>query len=403
MLTPFDLSLRRLDAAVVICREGSISAASDAIALSQPALTHALAKLEDQLGHRLFDRHARGATPTRAGALFVRRAERAVAILADGGRRLRRASRLTPIAHIERRVTMSQVRALAMVERAGSYAQAARSMSLSQPSVHRAVKDLEAVLGVELLVRSGRTALATERAKRLVGAIRLMASELQAGIDELAALEQAGAGRIVVGALPLPRAGLLPEALALFAHDHAAADVVVVEGPYMELIDRLRGGDIDFALSDLRDPSPFPDVIQTELFTDVFYIVVRTGHPLAGDTIPSVETLARYPWIVGNVGSPMRTIWEDMFAARRPATRTDCGSILTLRRLLMEGDWLAFMSPDVFDIEQKAGLLTTVGGPLPGHLRRIGVTVRADWRPTTAQSDLLSALTVAGRRRTAKE
>ena len=402
MLTPFDLSLRHLDAVIAICREGSISAASAAISLSQPALTHALAKLEEQLGHRMFDRHARGTAPTRAGALFVRRAEQAIAILADGGRRLRRSARLTPIAHIERSVRMSQIRALTIVERTGGYAQAARALGLSQPTVYRAVKDLEAVLGIELLVRSGRTALPTERAQRLVGAIRLMASELQAGFDELAALDQAGAGRILVGALPLPRAGVLPEALALFACDHTAAEVVVVEGPYMELIDRLRVGDIDFALSDLRDPSPSSDVVQTELFTDVFYIVVRTGHPLAGGTIPPVETLARYPWIVGNVGSPMRTIWEGMFAAQPPTTRTDCGSILTLRRLLMEGDWLALMSPDVFDIEQKAGLLTTVGGPLPGHLRRIGVTVRAGWRPTTAQSALLNALIAAGRRRTSR-
>lgn len=294
---------------------------------------------------------------------------------------------------------MNQIHALMMVERAGGYAQAARAMSLSQPSVHRAVKELEALLGVELLVRSGRTALVAERAKRFVGAVRLMASELQAGFDELAALEQAGTGRIVIGALPLPRAGVLPEALALFACKHAAADVVVVEGPYMELIGRLRAGDIDFALSDLRDPPPSPDIIQTELFTDVFYIVVRTGHPLAGDSISPVETLARYPWIVGNNGSPMRTIWEDMFAVHRPTTRIDCGSILTLRRLLLEYDWLALMSADVFDIEQKAGLLTTVGGPLPGHLRRIGVTVRANWRPTTAQSSLLQSLIIAGQRR----
>jgi DNA-binding transcriptional LysR family regulator len=401
MLTPFNLSLRHLDSAIAVNREGSISAASIAINLSQPALTHAIAKLEEQLGHRLFDRHARGTIPTRAGTLFVARAERALAILTEGGRRLRRSARLPPIAHIERSVTMSQIRAFATVERAGSYAQAARTMGLSQPTIHRAVRELEAVLGIELLIRSGRTALPTERAQRLVGAIRLMASELQAAFDELAALERAGAGRIVVGALPLPRAGVLPEALALFARDHAAADVMVVEGPYLELISRLRVGDIDFALSDLRDPEPSPDVVQKELFTDVFYIVVRAGHPLAGDTIPPVETLASYPWIVGNVGSPMRTIWEGMFAAHRPS-RTDCGSILTLRKLLMEGDWLALMSPDVFDIEQKAGLLTTVGGPLPGHLRRIGVTVRADWRPTAAQSALMDALVIAGRRRTSK-
>jgi LysR family transcriptional regulator, regulator for genes of the gallate degradation pathway len=400
MLNPFDVSLRHLDAVVAVNREGSISAASAAINLSQPALTHSLARLEKQLGYRLFDRQARGTVATKAGTVFVARAERALAFLVEGGRRLRRSARLTPIAHIERIVTMSQIRAFAMVERSGSYAQAARNIGLSQPTIHRAVKELEAVIGIELFVRSGRTALPTERAQRLVSAIRLMASELQAGFDELEAIENAGTGRIVVGALPLPRAGVLPEALALFAQAHPAADVMVVEGPYRELIASLRLGDIDFALSDLRDPAPSPDVVQTELFTDVFYIVARAGHPLAGDKIPSIETLAGYPWVVGNIGSPMRTIWEQLFAHNRPATRTDCGSILTLRKLLLEGDWLALASPDVFDIERRLGLLTTVGGALPGHLRRIGVTVRSDWQPTAAQSALLSALIAAGRRRT---
>ena len=402
MVAPFELSLRHLDAAIAVKREGGIGAASSSINLSQPALTHSLAKLEQQLGHRLFDRQARGTTATAAGDLFVARAEQALSLLVEGGRRVRRSARLKPIAHLERLVTMSQVRALAMVERFGSYAHAAREMGYAQPSVHRAVKELEAVLGVELLLRSGRTVLPSERATRLVSAIRLMASELQAGLDELAAIEQTGAGRILIGGLPLPRAGVLPEALALFAKDHAATDVTVVEGPYLELISSLRSGEIDFALSDLRDPEPASDIEQIELFTDVFYIVANAAHPLAGSRVPPVETLAQYPWIVGNCGSPMRTIWESLFKVHKPVSRIDCGSILTLRKLLIEGDWLALMSPDVFDIEQSAGLLTTVGGPLPGHLRRIGVTVRADWRPTAAQSALLAALKTAGLRRTSQ-
>ena len=402
MVAPFELSLRHLDVAIAVKREGGIGAASGAINLSQPALTHALAKLEQQIGHRLFDRQARGTTATAAGDLFVVRAEQALSLLVEGGRRVRRSARLKPIAHLERLVTMSQVRALAMVERFGSYAHAAREMGYAQPSVHRAVKEIEAIMGVELLLRSGRTVLPTERATRLVSAIRLMASELQAGLDELAAIEQAGAGRILIGGLPLPRAGVLPEALALFAKDHAATDVTVVEGPYLELISSLRSGEIDFALSDLRDPEPASDIEQIELFTDVFYIVANAAHPLAGSRVPPVETLAQYPWIVGNRGSPMRTIWESLFKVHKPVSRIDCGSILTLRKLLIEGDWLALMSPDVFDIEQSAGLLTTVGGPLPGHLRRIGVTVRADWRPTAAQSALLAALKTAGLRRTSQ-
>ncbi|MGZ8361989.1 MAG: helix-turn-helix domain-containing protein, partial [Allosphingosinicella sp.] len=48
-MTPFDLNLRHLRAAAAIRRCGSISRAAGEVALSQPALTQGIAKLEAQL------------------------------------------------------------------------------------------------------------------------------------------------------------------------------------------------------------------------------------------------------------------------------------------------------------------------------------------------------------------
>jgi DNA-binding transcriptional LysR family regulator len=400
MIGPADLPLRHLDIAVAVAREGGISAASHRINLSQPALTQALAKLEANLGQQLFTRQSTGTTATMAGDLFVNRAERALALLSEGVRQLRRSARLAPIAHIERLATMGQLQALNAVERSGSYVLAAREMALSQPSVHRAVKELEQILGIELLARVGRHVRPTMRAARLVRAIRLMTSELQAAMDELAAIDRAGAGRVVIGALPLPRAGVLPEALAHFARSHGAAEVRIVEGPYIELLSGLRGGDIDLLVGALRDPAPTRDVVQTPLFADDLHIVARAGHPLAGPDMPALSALAAYPWIVGARGAPMRTTWETLFAGRQPALRIDCSSILTARGLLLEGDWLALMSPDQFRIEQACGLLATVGGALEGSRREIGVTVRSGWHPTPTQRGFLGALHIAGARRT---
>ncbi len=47
-----------------ILREGSISAASRRLNLSQPAVSHALARLREQLGDPLFQRQGRGMVPT---------------------------------------------------------------------------------------------------------------------------------------------------------------------------------------------------------------------------------------------------------------------------------------------------------------------------------------------------
>jgi DNA-binding transcriptional LysR family regulator len=223
--------------------------------------------------------------------------------------------------------------------------------------------------------------------------VNLATSELEAGLDELAALVDAGAGRLAIGALALPRARIVPDALARFAVDYPTFRVSVTEGAYAELISELRTGAVDLVVGALRNPPPSPDLVQEALFVDDLFIVARAGHPLAGPQAPAPEDLARFPWVVGARGAPMRAIWESLFKDRaHPATWVASPSTFLARRLLIQGDWLALMSLDQFSLEGGFGLLAAVGPALPGSGRRIGVTTRQDWRPTAAQAAFLDAL-----------
>lgn len=65
------LDLRRLEALVAVADHGSVSAAAGALELSQPAVSHHLARLEDQAGMPLLIRHARGVRPTAAGETLL--------------------------------------------------------------------------------------------------------------------------------------------------------------------------------------------------------------------------------------------------------------------------------------------------------------------------------------------
>lgn len=393
-----DLNLRHIDAIVAVAQQGSISAASLAVNLSQPALTQALAGIERMLGHRLFDRQPSGTVPSEAGRVFIARCQRALDLIVDGARALRRTARMAPIPFVERRIVMGQLRALAAVERAGSYTLAAREIGVSQPSVHRAVRELEQALGTPLLVHAGRRIRATGPAERLVRAARLASAELQAGLDDLAAMSKAGSGRVVIGALPLPRAGLLPEALATFARAQPSATIQVVEAPYADLLASLRHGEIDILLGALRDPLPATDIVQRMLFCDGLSVVARVGHPLIGSVSPGLTDLATYPWIIAPHGAPLRAKWDAMFTdvgITPPLVRIECGSILVIRGLLLADDWLTLLSPDQFRLEAEAGLLRTVGDPVPDSARQIGVTTRIDWWPTTAQAAFITHLDAA--------
>lgn len=83
------MDLRQLKHFVAVFERGNLSKAAEAIPLSQPALTRSVKTLEDQLGVELFDRHARGATPTAAGERLYHHAK---SILAECARAQRDAA-----------------------------------------------------------------------------------------------------------------------------------------------------------------------------------------------------------------------------------------------------------------------------------------------------------------------
>ncbi|MDB6452994.1 LysR family transcriptional regulator [Falsirhodobacter sp. 20TX0035] len=384
-----DLNLRHLEAVSAAGRLGSISKAAQAMNLSQPAITQAVAKLESQLDHALLDRQPAGVTFTRAGALLAERTDRALAYITRGGQSVRRAARLPPLPHIGRRITFGHLRTLTTVDQAGSFALASTITGLSEPALHRSARDLEQLLGLLLLVRQGRTVQPTPAASVLLRHARLALAELQSGLDELAALRVEGAGRVTVGTLPMAQAILLPRALSRFSALYPTAQISVVEGPYSDLLASLRSGQVDLLIGALRDPAPTRDITQEALFADDPVIVARAGHPLAGAPLDMAQLLD-FPWIVATATAPVRRRWEAMFEGRGlplPARRIETNSIVISRGLLLDDDWLTLMSRDQFAFERRSGLLTEIADDgMPAH-RRIGITTRADWHPTHLQAE----------------
>lgn len=391
-VAPFDLNLRHLRAIQAIAMRGSMSAASEAVSLSQPALTQGIAKLERQLGVTLFERRTDGMIPTAAGAIFAERAAAAIGHLAAASPR--RSGR--GFARPEMLMTATQLGAFLALADAGSFVGAAQATGLSQPALHRAVRDLEQLGAQPLVDRRGRGVALTDAGRRLARGVRLAAVELAAAIAETAPDGGEG-GRIVIGAMPLCRALLLPAALAKFVKSGASATIDVVEGSWRELVEPLRDGAVDFMIGALR-ADEVPDLVQTPLFVDQLAVIGRAEHPLAGaGAAPDLDSLAQFPWIVGQTGTPLRAHWEAIFDGRAlPVAPIECGSVMTIRGVLRDSDFLTLLSPDQVALEIEAGMLARIGGALAGTVRTIGVTTRAGWRPTLAQSRFLALLEEQG-------
>lgn len=388
-LAPFDLNLRHLRALSAVVAQGSLSAAARSAGLSQPALTQGLSKLERQLGALLFERRSDGVTATARGARMAARAAAAFEHLSAATRGAARGGR--GFARPEHLMTATQLAGFRRLADSGSFALAAAAGGLSQPAIHRAVRDLEQICATPLLERRGRGVVMTAAGRRIARGIRLAASEIAAGIVEVGDEEQAG-GRVAIGAMPLSRALVLPQAIARFVREVPGTVIDVVEGSWRELVEPLRDGVIDLMIGALRDETP-PGLEQRALFVDRLVTIGRAGHPLAAEPDPSRAALAAYGWIVAAPGTPLRWRWDAMFAGGTlPVTPIECGSVMVIRGILKDSDLLTLLSPDQVPLEIETGMLATIGRPLAHGRRTIGITTRRDWRPTAAQRALLALL-----------
>lgn len=388
MLKPFDLNLRHLRALGEIVAQRSLNCAADRAGLSQPALTQGLGKLERQLGVLLFERHSDGVTPTAAGSALAERAGRAFAQLARASRRPGRGA-LRGFSSPERLMTATQLEAFLHFADAQSFVGAAAASGLSQPAIHRAVRELEQICAMPLAERRGRGMALTAAGRAMARGVRLLAGEIAAGIEEARGDPEDG-GRIAIGAMPLSRALVLPRALAHFVRNAPGTVIDVVEGSWRELVDPLLDGVIDIMIGALRDEPP-AGVEQVPLFTDRLAIFGRKDHPLAGRKA-TLADLREQSWVVGPAGTPLRTHWEALFKGDAPPVPIECGSVMVIRGLLVQSDLLTLLSPDQIAVEIESSMLTRIGPDLPSQMRTIGLSTRADWRPTRAQQRLIDLI-----------
>lgn len=379
-------SLRHLRILLAALDTGRVTAAARVCHVSQPAASQALAGLEARAGVALFGKSPDGLTPTDAGAAYGARVRRALARLDAALAAV--APRLVLTA------SRAQLAALIAVCDRESYTLAAQSLGLAQPSVHRAVAQIEAEAGRPLMTRAGARVQPTPAARALADAARLAMAELDQAEDELA--ERAGreAGRIVVGAMPLSRSAVLPRALAAFRALRATLPVSIIDGPYDDLLAGLRRGELDLLIGAMREGLAAPDVVQTPLFPDDLILVVRPGHPALAAPPDDPVALARYPWVVPRAGTPAFRQFARFWArlGPNPPPAIECLSVILLRELLARTDHVGCVSRLQAAAEIALGALVPLQVAVPDSGRMIGLTTRADWVPTPAQRQFLDIL-----------
>ena len=394
-------SLRQLHVFEAVARHKSISHAATVVGLSQPAVTQAISALESRFGARLFERGRRGSHLTDFGKLLLARAERLFDLMRQG-LRLFLASQSNEPADIDilsGKITATHIRCLIAVSENLSFDQAARSIKVSQPSLHRAARELERILRRAIYYRGARGITTTEQGAELARHFKLAMRELDYAADEIAARQGLVTSRIAIGTLATSGSFTLARAIDEFLGEARGAGVQIVEEPYEQLLDHLRAGNIDFLFSVLRRPDWAIDVSETMLFEERYVVVMRPQHPLGALSAVSRDELADYDWIVPGPSTPRYLAFERLFATakKRPTTNVLTASRGLIRSLITTSDRLTLLTRHEALLEERLGVLRIAPTKLRLPRRTYGVATRANWRPTALQQKFLDILIRHGR------
>lgn len=393
--------LSHLRVFATVASELSIAKAAEIVCRTPSAVSRQVLELEEHFGVALLERSRRGVLLTAHGkALFERsrRIESLVRQAADDYASVqsitagRAWNALAGIMYSARKLAL-----LVHLARMLSISASAEQLGMSQPGVSMALSRIETVLGCTLFERTASGLTPSRLAERLVLAARLVLSELRHLEADVSGASGDIAGSVVIGTGLIGRIFVVPNAVAAIVDRYPRVRMSIIDEPYRNLLEKLRGGDVDFVFSSLEPSALVPEFSVEQIFSDSVGVFARSGHPLAGRRGVELAELPSYRWILPRPEVYARQMLEAKFREARlpaPVAAVETSDLVVIRQLLSVSDLVTIGSPHQLLFEIRAGSVVKLDVHLEGSSRFVGVTTRKDALLSGAGREVLDAVRV---------
>lgn len=250
------------------------------------------------------------------------------------------------------------------VAREGHFGRAAESLGLTQPTLSTGIKQLEEMLGVQLVIRGHRYGgltpegqRALEWAKQLVGDARTFREEMRTARHGLS-----GHVRLAVIPTALTWAATLT---ARFAEAHPNVRFTILSRNSAEILSMLDTLDIDAGLSYL-DNEPLGRVTTVPIYEERYVAVCAQRSALARRASVGWTNLAEERLCLLTPDMQNRRIINQAFlqAGATPDVTIESNSTLVLAAHVREGGWITILPADMARTLAAGGDLAIV--PIAG-------------------------------------
>ncbi|WP_417436801.1 LysR family transcriptional regulator [Idiomarina abyssalis] len=244
-------------------------------------------------------------------------------------------------------LTLKQLRYFVATAEIGQVSQAAIYLNISQSAVTTAVRDLEALLGVELFVRSTQGVSLTERGRHFLNHAYQVLRSVDDALD-LPHTDDEAEGQVRFAASYTVQGYFLPYHLQRLSQWYPKISMALFEYERAHIEERLADDSIDMAIV-LTDNLTHPDIVSERLFASERRLWLPSHHSLTKKTALHLRDLANEPFIMLTVDeadqSAMR-YWNREKLQPNVILRTS--SVESVRSMVANGSGIAILSDLVY-------------------------------------------------------
>lgn len=312
---------------------------------------------------------------------------------------------------LENRLKMRHYVLLMAIDRHRSITRAAESLQVSQPTVTRALADIEDIFMAPLFVRTRRGLEATAAGDVVLARARFAVADNAALQKELEGVRAGRQGRLRIGMIPYIPSQVLDAAWQHLLALRPRVSLLAHEDTTLNLIAAMRDRVLDCAICRFSQDSAADDLVQELLYHQQVHLVVArpSAARLLRGTAPDVGELSEMDWIFPPSNTPIRHMIDAMFAGagqRVPVPVLEAYAVRTVRSALQHlPRGVTVLPRDVADLVAADGSAVVLPQPLPWPMPPVSLAWLRDSPKTAMARALVAAVRgrVAGAGATADE
>jgi LysR family transcriptional regulator of abg operon len=288
--------------------------------------------------------------------------------------------------HLLARLRFRHLQLLTEIERTGSLSKSAAVLSLTQPALSKALKEVEAMLGFPIFSRGSRGLQKTPQGEIVLRGASLLIRELQHLHVEAKSAGPTGkvGGILRLGAPAFLSVTFIPQVVARLTRLSPPLAVSLSESNVPSLVEALSGGTLD-ALITVYNAGAMAAAsnrgARFEKFAEAPYVVIApSAHPLARLRKVSWKTLSTAPWIMTCKPSLARYFAEDSFRSHGvepPSPLCETVSPVTSAYMVAEGIGISNVPAVIAREAEARGGVRRVSLDVPQPNAMLGLVYRS--------------------------